>query len=278
MNTINEKFIKEAEAKQAAFEQEVSWFKNQLEHLSDLIGKCSGTHTFSRDFRNLKNIHSHAMRIDDVFLSKDNNVYHEFEKDKNTITLNDLTPDNIKSACILVQYTSIYIFTSLEGDVKSKEIEVRTNFTTSNHLPYYKVSISSEVFDTLLKAANASVDLYLSKEGRTKLAEEYFYESHYREDNYSRIKTLESLGYKLVKIPNDMQVSRLIDWHPFVYRDMIVLSEESVQLVRDVYNREVDSNSYNTSYCARYGERFRPTSAERDYRELLNYLEKELRK
>lgn len=274
---IADKFIQEAKTKQQAFESKKHWFEVQLKHQSQRIGKCSGTHTFNRDFRNNKSKYIHALRIEDVFISKDNSVYNEYHKAENKITFDELTPENIDTAKILIQYTSINIYTVIQGGRSQKKIESNVCFSTPEHLPITRVEIKPKVFEELLVSVEGAIESLLKKEGRTDLAKKYFYESHYKEDTSSRIDTLRNFGYKLVRIPNDMQLSRVIDWNPFVYRDHIVLSKESIQLIREKYQKIVKLDSMSANFCASYGERFKPTSSERDYRELLTFLEEQMK-
>lgn len=279
---LNEKFLAEAleqaKQKQDAFERKLGWFKVQMGQMTPQIGRCSGTHTFGRDFRNRQNIYAQAMRIDDVFISKDDNIYNEFHKAEKKLTLEQLTPENIDFARIMVEYTSINFYNVVRGDKKQIRVESDVFFNKPENLPITRVEIKPEVFNELLDSVEGTIRTVMKKEGRTSLAKEYFYESHYREDNSSRIDTLKKLGYRLVKIQDDMQLSRVIDWHPFVYRDHIVLSEESVKLVRDKYKEECKNNSFSSDLVRSYGERFRPTSAESDYASLLGFLESELKK
>lgn len=279
---LNEKFLAEAleqaKQKQADFERKLEWFRVQLGQETYFIGKCSGSHTFGRDFKNRQNIYAHAIRIDDAFISKDECIFDEVHKEKNKITLEELTPENIDTAKIMIQYTSISIYNVERGGKMEKRVETGTFFKKPGHLPITRVRIDPKVFEELLSSIEGAVAGVIKKETRTSMAKEYSYESHYREDNSSRIDTLRKLGYVLVRIPDTMQLGRVIDWHPFVYRDHIVLSEESVQLVRDKYKEECERNSFDRTFIQSYGERFSPTSAESDYASLLGFLESELKR
>lgn len=261
------KFLEEAKLKQEQFERSVEFHRVRLEYNLPKIGMCSGTHVLSRSLSD-SNLMCLAFRVEDVFLST---------SDDETGRLNDhtgITPENVHAVRVLIKVTEISLNRSPGW---TEEVQVRVKYVKENGRFSGRVVISPENFKMLLDAVRGSLKSLLVKSERVESAKVYALESDQAEDSCSRIQTLQKLGYRLIRVCNPSSLYHIIKWHPFVYGDHIMVSQESFKLLKEKYFDAIEAENNARKFIAAYGERYRPDTSRADaIKEVMDLVGKEL--